>query len=198
MEVVVGEKYWAPKGRGVWRYASMLPVKNGVTMGEGQTPLVPSTLKPNLYVKYDGANPTGSFKDRGMQTIQKETELPFEEYIMNNKWQGRSIDVKSYWQFHAKSLENFEEFWASVAKELEWFKPWDKVLDASNPPFYKWFVGGRLNLSYLAVDRHVKTWRKNKLAIEWEGEPVDDAGYPTDRRKLTYYDLFREVNRVAW
>jgi len=66
LEVVVGEKYWAPKGRGVWRYASMLPVKNGVTMGEGQTPLVPSTLKPNLYVKYDGANPTGSFKDRGM------------------------------------------------------------------------------------------------------------------------------------
>ena len=132
-----------------------------------------------------------------MQTIQKETELPFDEYIMNDKWRGRSIDVKSYWQFHAKSLENFEEFWASVAKELEWFKPWDKVLDASNPPFYKWFVGGRLNLSYLAVDRHVKTWRKNKLAIEWEGEPVDDAGYPTDRRKLTYYDLFREVNRVA-
>jgi len=133
-----------------------------------------------------------------MQTIQKEAELPFDEYIMNDKWQGRSIDVKSYWQFHAKSLENFEEFWASVAKELEWFKPWDKVLDASNPPFYKWFVGGRLNLSYLAVDRHVKTWRKNKLAIEWEGEPVDDAGYPTDRRKLTYYDLFREVNRVAY
>jgi len=132
-----------------------------------------------------------------MQAIQKETELPFDVYIMNDKWQGRSIDVKSYWQFHGKSLENFEEFWASVAKELEWFKPWDKVLDASNPPFYKWFVGGRLNLSYLAVDRHVKTWRKNKLAIEWEGEPVDDTGYPTDRRKLTYYDLFREVNRVA-
>lgn len=58
--------------------------------------------------------------------------------------------------------------------------------------------GGRLNLSYLAVDRHVKTWRKNKIAIEWEGEPVDENGYPTERRKLTYYDLFREVNRVAY
>ncbi|MEZ0248103.1 MAG: acetate--CoA ligase, partial [Thermoproteus sp.] len=88
--------------------------------------------------------------------------------------------------------------WASVAKELEWFKPFEKVLDASNPPFYKWFVGGELNLSYLAIDRHIKTWRKNKLALIWEGEPLDESGYPVDRRKYTYYDLWREVNRVAY
>jgi acetyl-coenzyme A synthetase (EC 6.2.1.1) len=116
---------------------------------------------------------------------------------MNKQWQHKYTPIDAYWKFHQQTAENFEEFWASVARELEWFKPWDKVLDASNPPFYKWFVGGRLNLSYLAVDRHVKSWRKNKLAIEWEGEPVDENGHPTDRRKLTYYDLFREVNRVA-
>ncbi|MGC9051021.1 AMP-binding protein, partial [Pyrobaculum sp.] len=126
-----------------------------------------------------------------------ETELPFEEKIINDKWRSKFTPIDAYHKFHAQTVENLEAFWEGVAKELEWFKPWDKVLDASNPPFYKWFVGGKLNLSYLAVDRHVKTWRKNKLAIEWEGEPVDENGYPTDRRKLTYYDLYREVNRVA-
>ncbi|MCU7787583.1 acetate--CoA ligase [Pyrobaculum sp. 3827-6] len=126
-----------------------------------------------------------------------ETELPFEEKIINDKWRSKFTPIDAYHKFHAQTVENLEAFWESVAKELEWFKPWDKVLDASNPPFYIWFVGGKLNLSYLAVDRHVKTWRKNKLAIEWEGEPVDENGNPTDRRKLTYYDLYREVNRVA-
>lgn len=66
LDVVVKDKYWAPKGSGIWRYATMLPLKHGVTMGEGRTPLVESRLKKNLYVKFDGANPTGSFKDRGM------------------------------------------------------------------------------------------------------------------------------------
>ncbi|MEM4776521.1 MAG: acetate--CoA ligase [Pyrobaculum sp.] len=131
-------------------------------------------------------------------SITKESELPFEERIVNQKWQHRHTPIDVYYKFHRQTVENIEAFWEGVAKELEWFKPWDKVLDASNPPFYKWFVGGRLNLSYLAVDRHVKTWRKNKVAIEWEGEPVDENGYPTERRKLTYYDLFREVNRVAY
>jgi acetyl-coenzyme A synthetase (EC 6.2.1.1) len=84
-----------------------------------------------------------------------------------------------------------------VAKELEWFKPWEKVLDDSRPPFYKWFVGGELNLSYLAVDRHAKSWRKNKAAIVWEGEPIED-GKPKEVRVLTYGDLYREVNRVAY
>ncbi|MFP3200190.1 MAG: acetate--CoA ligase, partial [Thermoproteus sp.] len=127
----------------------------------------------------------------------EEKNLPFDEYVYNDKWRSRTIDVKTYWEYHKRSIENLEEYWASIARELEWFRPWDRVLDASNPPFFKWFVGGELNLSYLAVDRHVKTWRKNKLALIWEGEPVDQTGYPTDRRKFTYYDLWREVNRVA-
>ncbi|ABL87453.1 L-threonine synthase [Pyrobaculum islandicum DSM 4184] len=76
LDVVVRDKYWAPKGRGVWRYASMLPLKNGVSLGEGMTPLVKSNLGENLYIKFEGANPTGSFKDRGMAlgvTIAKES-----------------------------------------------------------------------------------------------------------------------------
>ncbi|MGC8949618.1 MAG: acetyl-coenzyme A synthetase N-terminal domain-containing protein, partial [Thermoprotei archaeon] len=78
-----------------------------------------------------------------------ETELPFEEKIINDKWRSKFTPVDAYHKFHAQTVENLEAFWEGVAKELEWFKPWDKVLDASNPPFYKWFVGGRLNLSYL-------------------------------------------------
>nr|KJR72965.1 MAG: threonine synthase [Thermoproteus sp. AZ2] len=72
---MVGDIYWAPKGSGVWRYATMLPLKSGATLREGGTPLVESRLKPNLWVKFEGANPTGSFKDRGMAlgvTVAKE------------------------------------------------------------------------------------------------------------------------------
>ncbi len=82
-----------------------------------------------------------------------------------------------------------EAFWAGVARELFWFTPWQRVLEW-NPPFAKWFVGGTTNLCYNCVDRHVATWRRNKAAIIWEGEPGDS-------RVLTYADLQREVTRFA-
>lgn len=127
-----------------------------------------------------------------------EENLPYKEKIVLNGWPNVT-DIDSYKAMHTKSLSNIEEFWANVAKELEWFKPWDKVLVADpQPPFYKWFVGGRLNASYLAVDRHVKTWRRIELAIIWEGEPMDSSSNPTEVRKLTYYDLYREFNRLAY
>ena len=82
-----------------------------------------------------------------------------------------------------------EAFWAGMAGELEWIEPWNRVLEW-NPPFSKWFVGGKLNVSANCLDRHVRTWRRNKAAIVWEGEPGDT-------RTLTYWDLYREVNRFA-
>jgi len=83
-------------------------------------------------------------------------------------------------------------FWAKLAREgLDWYKEWDKTYEWK-PPFYKWFIGGKLNASYNCADRHIKTWRRNKAAIIWEPEPVDE---PT--RVLTYYDLYREVNKLA-
>jgi acetyl-CoA synthetase len=82
-----------------------------------------------------------------------------------------------------------EGFWASFARELEWFKPWKKVLEW-NPPYAKWFVGGKINASYNCLDRHIKGPRKNKAAIIWEGEPGDT-------RTLTYFELYREVNKFA-
>jgi acetyl-CoA synthetase len=82
-----------------------------------------------------------------------------------------------------------EAFWAGIAKEFHWFKPWDRVLEW-DPPFAEWFVGGTTNLCYNCVDRHVATWRRNKAAIIWEGEPGDN-------RVLTYAELQREVIRFA-
>jgi acetyl-CoA synthetase len=125
--------------------------------------------------------------------------LPFREKIIPEIGKERAVDPEEYKKIHGESLKDIEAFWANVARELEWFKPWDRVLVADpQPPFYKWFVGGRLNVSYLALDRHVKGGRKNKVAIIWEGEPVDQSSNPTEVRKLTYYDIYREVNRLAY
>jgi acetyl-CoA synthetase len=80
-------------------------------------------------------------------------------------------------------------FWEKQAKQLRWMKPWKKTLDWKLP-YAKWFVGGKLNVSDNCLDRHVEGPRRNKAAIIWEGEPGDG-------RVLTYWDLYREVNRFA-
>ncbi len=98
--------------------------------------------------------------------------------------------IKDYDEIYARALQDPEAFWAERASHLEWYKPWDKVLDDSNPPFYKWFAGGQTNIVLNALDRHVKTWRKNKLALIWEGEPGDKV-------LLSYLGLQREVNKFA-
>jgi acetyl-CoA synthetase len=90
---------------------------------------------------------------------------------------------------YAKAAEDPEAFWEGFAKELEWIKPWTRVLEW-NPPDAKWFVGGQLNLSVNCLDRHVRTARRNKAAFIWEGEPGD-------RRTLTYFDLYRQVCQFA-
>src|SRR5947207_9927207 len=72
-----------------------------------------------------------------------------------------------------------------MAEELHWFKKWDRVLEW-NVPHAKWFLGGKINLSYNCLDRHIATWRRNKAALIWEGEPGD-------KRTLTYQQLHAEV-----
>ena len=90
---------------------------------------------------------------------------------------------------YREAAEDREGFWARMAGELEWMKPWSKVLEWE-PPNVRWFVDGKLNVSVNCLDRHVRTWRRNKAALIWEGEPGDT-------RTLTYWDLYREVNRFA-
>jgi acetyl-CoA synthetase len=91
------------------------------------------------------------------------------------------------WESLADSaLKDLEAFWAERAEELEWFRKWDKVLDDSKKPFFKWFVGGKVNIVHNAVDRHLSTWRKNKLALIW----VSEDG--KEERTFSYYALHRE------
>ncbi len=99
--------------------------------------------------------------------------------------------IKDYDAIREKALQDIEAFWDERAREMvDWFEPWEKVLDDSNAPFFKWFVGAKTNIVYNALDRHVKTWRKNKIALIWEGEPGD-------RRVFSYYRLWQEVNKFA-
>jgi acetyl-CoA synthetase len=90
---------------------------------------------------------------------------------------------------YAEADQDPEAFWAGFASELEWSTPWTRILDWQ-PPHAKWFVGGQLNASVNCIDRHVRSARRNKAAIIWEGEPGD-------RRTLTYFDLYREVSHFA-
>lgn len=90
---------------------------------------------------------------------------------------------------HDLASQDREAFWEQMAEGLDWFKKWDKTLEW-NPPFAKWFVGGKLNASYNCLDRHVKNGIRNKAAIIWEGEPGD-------QRTFTYWDLYRDVNKFA-
>lgn len=96
-------------------------------------------------------------------------------------------DLNSAREFAAS---NPEGYWEEAADELGWFKKWDKVLDDSDAPFYRWYTGARCNIVYNALDRHIETVNKNRLALIWEGEPGDQKQY-------TYYDLYRAVNRFS-
>ena len=93
-------------------------------------------------------------------------------------------------EIYAKAAADPEGFWAGLAEGLDWYQKWDTVLDWSGAPFAKWFIGGKLNVSYNCIDRHVNNGRRNKAAIVWEGEPGDWKVY-------TYGDLLREVCQFA-
>src|SRR5258708_31860666 len=90
---------------------------------------------------------------------------------------------------YQRAHDDPDGFWAEAAARLDWFTRWEQVLEWQ-APWAKWFVGGQLNASYNCVDRHNATWRRNKAAIVWEGEPGDT-------RVLPYHDLYREVNHFA-
>ena len=116
-----------------------------------------------------------------------ETTLPVnEKFIINKQYSSGEKLHKE----REKSIKNSQDYWAEKAEAIDWFKKWDKVLDDSNKPFYKWFAGGILNISHNTLDRHITTQRKNKLAYIWEGEMGEIKTY-------TYYQLYREVNKLS-
>ncbi len=106
---------------------------------------------------------------------------PPEEFVREANWNDPVV--------YEKARHDPEGFWAEMAAQLEWYSPWSRVLEWE-PPAARWFLGGKLNVCHNCVDRHLGTWRKNRAAIVWEGEPGDG-------RVLTYQDLYREVNEFA-
>ncbi len=102
----------------------------------------------------------------------------------------KNANVTEYEKAYRASIDDRENFWSTQAENLHWFQKWDRVLDKSNPPFYKWFTGGKTNIIYNALDRHQKTETRNKLALIWEGEPGDV-------RTFSYHALNREVCQFA-
>jgi len=105
----------------------------------------------------------------------------------------RANKIKDFDSLVRRSQENIEWFWDAVNKflEIEWFTPYKKVLDIQKGiEWAKWFVGGKVNITHNCIDKHINTHRRHKLALVWEGENYEI-------RKLSYLDLYREVNRVA-
>jgi acetyl-CoA synthetase len=93
-------------------------------------------------------------------------------------------------KIYEEAESDWQGWWVRQAEQLHWFKKWDTVLDDSNPPFYKWFVGGKLNVSYNCLDRHVEAGRGDKVAFNWLGEDGTE-------RKVTYANLLADVERFA-
>ncbi len=119
-----------------------------------------------------------------------ETIAEKEELFHPPKEIKKNAHIKDYDKVYERSIKDPEGFWAEEAEKLEWYKKWDKVFDYSEKPFFKWFAGGKTNIIQNAIDRHLKTWRRNKLAIIWEGEPGDV-------RTMSYHALNREVSKFA-
>ena len=111
------------------------------------------------------------------------------KYFPSKKFLKEAI-VKDYEKTLKKAARNPEKFWEEAAEDLHWFKKWDKVLDKKKKPFYKWFINGKCNLAYNALDRHIENGNKDKLAIIWE----DETGR---EKKYTYQELYDDVNRMA-
>jgi acetyl-CoA synthetase len=102
----------------------------------------------------------------------------------------KSMD--EYKRLYQKSINDPEGFWGEVAEQLNWYKKWDKVLDWDfNKPEVQWFIGGKLNASYNCLDRHLSSWRSNKVALIWQGEPLEE------NRIFTYQQLHYHVCKFA-
>jgi len=98
---------------------------------------------------------------------------------------------KIYDAIYKRSIEDPEGFWGEAAEELHWFRKWDKVLDDSVSPFFKWFTGGTTNLCYNALDRHILAGKGDKIAVMWESTAQGQS------RIISYDELYKEVNRFA-
>ncbi|MDH7597988.1 MAG: AMP-binding protein, partial [Methanothrix sp.] len=112
------------------------------------------------------------------------------EYSNSYQWMKKK-GFKTEKEMREWCSQNYLDFWDEMAQTYaDWFKPYTQILEW-NPPYAKWFLGGKCNVAYNAVDRHAKSWRRNKVAYYFVGEPVGDT------RTITYYQLYQAVNKMA-
>jgi acetyl-CoA synthetase len=128
--------------------------------------------------------PRKKFQPKEYPQMEGDVYLPSHEVV-------KQANLKDWDALQEMAQKDLPGFWGREARELEWYKKWDKVLDDSNKPFFKWFVGAKVNIVHNCIDRHLKTYRKNKLALIWESEDGKD------HRTYSYYALNREVSRMA-
>jgi acetyl-CoA synthetase len=124
------------------------------------------------------------------------TSMMEEKRIFNPpKELSKQAYIKSFEEYkkiYKRSVDDPEGFWGEMAGQLDWYKKWNKVLvEDFAKAKHSWFIGGKLNVSYNCVDRHCKTWRRNKAAIIWQGEPLGES------RTITYQQLYYEVTKFA-
>ncbi len=115
--------------------------------------------------------------------LSGEVYYPSEEILLN-------AHIKDWDALDKQAKKDYPGFWSEMAEELHWFQKWDKVIDDSEKPFYKWFTGAKTNIVYNCLDVHVKTFRRNKLALIWEGENGESKTY-------SYFALHRETCKFA-
>ena len=126
---------------------------------------------------------TGDELEKDIEKLADQEKFePPEEFKASALWNDPSI--------YEEADKDIPGWWAKHAKELHWFEEWDQVLDDSNPPFYKWFTGGKTNASYNCLDRHVEAGHGDRVAFHWRGEEGEE-------RDVTYADLLRETQQCA-
>jgi acetyl-CoA synthetase len=126
---------------------------------------------------------TGSDLERELQELQEVEKFPPpEDFKRHALWNDPAV--------YEEASKDPEAWWAKQAEALHWFEKWDQVLDWSNPPFAKWFVGGKLNVAYNCVDRHVEAGNGDRVAFHWRGEEGEE-------RDVTYADLLRDSQKLA-
>src|ERR1700754_1529023 len=124
------------------------------------------------------------------QTLEQQLEELLDQERFSPPEGFKDAAVVSDDEIYERADADYEAFWAEQAESLEWDTKWDKVLDWSNPPFAKWFVGGKLNVSANCVDRHVAAGRGDRVAYHWRGEEGEEID-------VTYADLLRDVQKLA-
>ncbi len=131
-----------------------------------------------------------SSRPRGTEDLEHELERLLEVETIEPPEEFTDHALVTDQSVYEEAFRDPEGWWEKQAEELHWFKRWDSVLDESDPPFYKWFQGGRINASYNCVDRHVEAGNGDRIAYHWRGEEGEE-------RDVTYHDLHRDVQRLA-